>query len=77
MIYFVKERNRYCENVYVTQNILHIQCNPYQNIIGFPRRGATNAPNTYMAQTKILLTHEPYAESLAFSGFLFVVECTC
>ena len=34
--------NKYCENVYVTQSNLHIQCNPYQNTMDFLHRVGTN-----------------------------------
>ena len=35
-------QNKYCENVNVTQGNLHIQCNPYQNTMGFLKRVGTN-----------------------------------
>ena len=39
---FMDWKNKYCENVSVTQDDLHVQCNPYQNTIVFRQRVETN-----------------------------------
>ena len=35
-------KNKYCENGYATQGNLHIQCNPYQNIMDLLQRVGKN-----------------------------------
>ena len=46
-------KNKYYENVNVTQSNLHIQCNPYQNTMGFLHTVGTNNPKICMEPEKI------------------------